>query len=109
VILFTFIGGDDPKKFIIKNIENKIIERKSLRTQNPNTLKFYYSTIEIILEKDNTKERTREQTYLLKNKLIFCFGSSKTKKKPRHYKALLLLEQTPFLMLTKTQGPCAFL
>jgi hypothetical protein len=97
VIPLTFTGGDDLKKFTIKNMEYKIIvEKKSLRTQSPNTLKFYYHTKEIILEKDNTKEKTREQTYLLKNKLIFCFGSSKTKKRPRHYKALLLLEQTPF-------------
>jgi hypothetical protein len=39
------------KKFTIKDKIQNIVERKSLKTQNPNIPKFHYNTIEIILKR----------------------------------------------------------
>jgi transcription antitermination factor NusG len=69
--------------------EYKIVVKKSLRTQSPNTLKSSYHAIEIILQRIIQKTKKKK-----KKKLFFCqkqmaanlyfsllFGSSKTKKK----------------------------
>ena len=49
----------------LSKMEYKIVKRKSLRTQSPNTPKSHYHTIEILPQKEKTKEKTRIQTSLL--------------------------------------------
>jgi hypothetical protein len=115
------------RKNSLSKMEYKnIVERKSLRTQNPNTPKSHYHTIEIILKRRIQKTEIRTLlllgqdggwslyfllTLLLLVSLLFtvaatkpkenCFSFASSRRQEERTCAALLARRTPFSLLSR--------